>query len=87
MNYGPGSHVAEPEFFDSDYEDALLKSELKLLHYKFIDKDLLYTKHKSYSDRMSDINKENKWGEEYNRGNAFIDKVFVVIKDHIIKVV
>lgn len=84
INFGPGSHSCSPEFHELVVMDALV--EIKLLHYKYLDKDYLYQKHKNYSDRMSSVNKEKRYGYEYLLGNDFIDKFFS-LSYYLIKVI
>jgi glycosyltransferase involved in cell wall biosynthesis len=74
INFGPGSHSCNPDFKTEDIKDELL--ELKLLHFKYLDKEYLYKRHDNYSSRMSNINREKRYGYEYLLGNEFIDKVF-----------
>ncbi|WP_420572025.1 glycosyltransferase family 2 protein [Kordia sp.] len=84
INYGPGSHSCSPEFYTEEYKQGLL--ELKLLHYKYIDKDYLYKRHETYANRMSDVNNENRWGYEYNLGDDHIDQIYK-LKYYLIKIV
>ena len=83
INFGPGSHACNPEFYKETVVDELM--ELKLLHFKYLDKKYLYEKHNNYSNRMSIINKEKRYGHEYLLGDDFIDKVFS-LSHYLIKV-
>lgn len=73
INFRPGSHLCYPEFYKDLVVDDLV--EFKLLHYKYLDRDYLYSRHQEYSKRLSSINRENKWGIEYLDGNKHIDEV------------
>lgn len=74
INFRPGSHLCNPKFHEAPVLDALV--EFKLLHYKYLDKEYLYNRHEMYSQRLSIINKNNKWGAEYLDGNQHIDTVY-----------
>lgn len=84
MNFGPGSHYCHPELIESKTDPLL---EFKLLHFKYIGKKYLYDKHESYSSRMSEINKKNKFGFEYDLGKEHIDKVYKNLNNYKYKVV
>lgn len=84
VNYQPGCHSCAPDFNQEKVVDFLV--EFKLLHYKYIDKEYLYQKHKTYSNRLSSINKEKRYGYEYLLGNDFIDKIFS-LSYYLIKVI
>ncbi len=55
------------------------KSELKLLHFKYIDKEYLIKRHEIYSNRLSQANKENKWGLEYLNYKKELDTIFITL--------
>lgn len=74
INYRPGAHICYPEFYEGIIVEPLI--ELKLLHYKYLGRDYLYTKHEGYVNRMSDISKEKRHGYEYLDGNDHVDRVF-----------
>jgi hypothetical protein len=62
INYGAGCHNAEPQ------GDVIFSSNRpKLLHMKFINVDLLVNKYKSYASRLSDENKQMRWGYHYEQ--------------------
>ena len=61
INYSPGCHKAAPEGRIKPYESK----NLKLLHYKFIDRGSVLNKTKLYRSRLSAINKEHGWGGHY----------------------
>ena len=72
INFRPGSHLCFPEFYTkSTVIDELI--ELKLLHYKYLDRDYLYDRHQMYAKRMSQTNIDNQWGIEYLDGRDHID--------------
>lgn len=62
INYGAGCHHCEPQ---GDVNKATIS--LPLYHMKFIDVDLLVNKYKSYASRLSDENKEMRWGYHYEQ--------------------
>lgn len=74
INFGPGCHYCKPSFYKETIRDELV--ELKLLHYKYLDKSYIYKKHRDNARRMSAINKEMKWGKEYLKGDDFVDKKY-----------
>lgn len=85
INFGPGSHFCSPVLaIESriDYHFAF-----KLLHYKYLSKEHLYQKHKSYNDRMSEINKQRGYGEEYMLGDKYIDDKFANSFNYLYKVI
>jgi glycosyltransferase involved in cell wall biosynthesis len=62
INYGAGCHNAEPQ------GDVIFSSvRPKLCHMKFINVDLLVNKYKSYASRLSDENKQMRWGYHYEQ--------------------
>jgi glycosyltransferase involved in cell wall biosynthesis len=71
INYGAGCHNAEP------IGDVIFSSvRPKLLHMKFINVDLLVSKYKSYASRLSDENKQMRWGYHYEQEEYFIREEF-----------
>jgi hypothetical protein len=61
INYSPGCHKSDPEGRIKPYESK----NLKLLHYKFIDRNSVLSKTKQYRSRLSAINKKHGWGGHY----------------------
>jgi hypothetical protein len=60
VNFGVGAHsFTTPNGVFSN------KEELKLLHYKFLGKDYVKKLYVSRAKRLSNFNKENKFGEHY----------------------
>jgi Glycosyl transferase family 2 len=78
INYRPGAHLCNPEFYESATADTLI--DFKLLHYKYLGKDYLYKKHEAYANRMSKISKEKKHGIEYLYGADHVNNVFELSK-------
>jgi hypothetical protein len=74
INYGPGSHQCFPAFHTQPHVDDVC--ELKLLHYKYLNKEYLIKRHINYAVRMSDINKQRKYGFEYELGQDHINNVY-----------
>lgn len=71
INYGAGCHHCEPQ---GDVNKATIS--LPLYHMKFIDVDLLVNKYKSYAHRLSDENKEMRWGYHYEQQEYLIREEF-----------
>jgi hypothetical protein len=60
VNFGIGAHsFSTPNGVYSDNE------ELKLLHYKFLGKNYVKKLYVDRAKRLSDFNKQNKFGEHY----------------------
>ncbi len=74
INFSPGSHHCMPIFSERPIKDPLV--EFKLLHFKYLEKEYLYKKHQHISDRMSEVNKKHRYGEEYLLGANHIDSVY-----------
>jgi glycosyltransferase involved in cell wall biosynthesis len=74
INYRPGAHLCNPEFFENPVVEPLL--EFKLLHYKYLGKEYLYKKHKAYVNRMSEISREKKHGSEYLGAKEHVNAMF-----------
>ncbi len=71
INYSAGCHHCEPTRF------VIYSSlNLHLYHMKFIDVDLLVNKYKSYASRLSDENKEMRWGYHYEQEGWLIREEF-----------
>ena len=62
INYSAGCHSCEPI---GDVSKSVIS--LPLLHMKFINVDLLVNKYKSYASRLSDENKQMRWGYHYEQ--------------------
>ncbi len=69
INYRPGAHRCRPVIQKknsfSKKEISLHSSELKLLHYKYLNKESFVNKQKKSGERMAKINKKKNWGFEY----------------------
>jgi len=63
INFTPGGHKCSPKgrvkLFASDH--------LKLLHYKYVDRDHVMAKMQIYKNRLSDINRKHGWGHHYEQ--------------------
>lgn len=61
IHFSPGSHKSSPvgriKTFESDH--------VKLLHYKFVDRDLVLAKTREYRIRLSETNRKQGWGKHY----------------------
>jgi len=62
MNFYPGGHHVLPEGQVKLYQNDLA---LKLLHFKFLSVDYVVARRRLGESRRSDINRQNKWGVEY----------------------
>lgn len=71
INYSAGCHSCEPQ---GDAKESILKPHL--YHMKFIDVDLLVNKYKTYASRLSDENKEMRWGYHYEQVEHLIREEF-----------
>ncbi|MCK5354825.1 MAG: glycosyltransferase family 2 protein [Methyloprofundus sp.] len=82
MNFGPGSHTCKPEFKGGSALGIDHSVQFKLLHFKYLGREHLYEKHRTYAKRMSEVNRENKFGYEYELGNEHVDAIFDRIDKH-----
>lgn len=75
MNYAPGAHRCYPQ---GNTEGLRIddKSELMLLHYKYIGEQYVTEKHARYASRLSQFNIANGYGAEYAQGAAFIKQLY-----------
>ncbi len=74
INFSPGAHTCDPI-------GKLIRNNalpFKLLHYKYLSYDGVRNKHEHYNTRMSEYNRENKFGAEY--GNGTLENNFEMIK-------
>ena len=63
-NYGPGSHWCDPKYNKEKY--TIWKSRsLYLFHFKYLSLEYLIMKRFASKDRVSETNKTNNWGFEY----------------------
>jgi len=62
MGYAPGAHRADP----AGRIVIDVSGSLKLLHFRWLSLDWMLTKNQRGFARMSEINKSNRWGHEYN---------------------
>jgi hypothetical protein len=60
INYTPGAHAASPLPYNG-YEVRFNENPINLLHYKYISLDYVRKKHEAYTNRLSEINKEQQW--------------------------
>jgi glycosyltransferase involved in cell wall biosynthesis len=67
INYGAGCHHCQPK-------GDIIYSRLNpsLYHMKFLNVDLLVNKYKNYAERLSDENKQMKWGYHYEQAEQEI---------------
>lgn len=85
INWRPGCHVASVELEHgkewnySNYFYDPYKSPLKLLHFKYIDKNFILKRHNEFSRRLSSINKKYGWSNHYLKPNDEISKKFIAL--------
>jgi glycosyltransferase involved in cell wall biosynthesis len=61
INYHPGCHGINAV---GDVQ-VLHTPAMKILHYKFLSMNYVKERHRLFGQRMSDINKKNRWGVQY----------------------
>lgn len=61
INFSTGCHKSFPQGRVKTYQS----DHLKLLHYKFVDRDQVLAKTRVYGARMSDLNKKHGWSRHY----------------------
>lgn len=71
-NYMPGAHEIYPEGIIESYEPP----EMKLLHYKSLGTNYLLERVQQYRKRLSDVNRRENYGLEYEREDAAIMEEF-----------
>ena len=84
INYQPGAHSCKPTGPKIVSSPSVF---LKLLHYKYMSKDYVVAKHEAYASRLSSFNKENGYGAEYLKGDAFVEECFELLRKHKTKVI
>jgi len=72
INYMPGAHEIYPEGIIELFQDT----EMKLLHYKSLSTNYLLERIQQYRMRLSDVNKRENYGLEYEREDATIMEEF-----------
>lgn len=82
MNYSIGAHSALPEG-RSDWS----KRKYRLLHYKYISPDFMVERYKLYASRLSDDNKKNSWGKNYEETEGTIRALFEVYRQKSTKII
>lgn len=68
VNYEPGAHEAYPEGIIK----IGISNDLKLLHYKNLGVDYVMEKIRNYRSRLSNQNRENNYGLEYEKYDEII---------------
>jgi glycosyltransferase involved in cell wall biosynthesis len=71
-NFAPGSHTANPTGNVISIND----SGIKLLHYKYLNRDVLIKKYKHYATRQSEEMKRKGWGNYQEWTEDVINKQF-----------
>ncbi len=67
INYSPGCHQCDPEFITKNIKIMSGNNTMQLRHMKYVGNyDLLLKRLLEYEKRLSEINKKNKWGTQYN---------------------
>jgi len=62
INYDPGCHGIHAE---GDVR-VLHTSALRILHYKYLSAEYVIERHQMFGQRLSAINRQNKWGVQYD---------------------
>ena len=73
INFGPGCHKADPT---GPNIISIKDSGIKLLHYKYINREVLIKKYKHYKVRQSREMIRNKWGNYQEWGPNVINSQF-----------
>ena len=68
MEFTVGAHN-----FSSNNTKLSLDNEIKILHYKFLSKNYVIEIYKQRFERLSSINKLNKWGFHYGDVDKFLN--------------
>lgn len=73
INYSPGAHLLKNPIFINCmwYSDSLF-----LFHFKYLSKTYVINKRSVAKNRLSNINKENEWGNEYTHNENETIKEF-----------
>lgn len=67
INYSPGCHYCEPKFIHKEIKILQGQNHMQLRHMKYVGNyDILIKRLMEYEKRLSDINKKNRWGSQYN---------------------
>jgi len=61
INFSPGSHKCAPVGQVKQFQS----SQLKLLHYKFVDRELILQKTRECQARLSETNRQHGWSRHY----------------------
>lgn len=82
MNYGPGSHQAEPIGFKQIkiYDAMKNKSDLRLLHYKFLGLTYVSRRNAFLGGRLGEEYEKHKYGFHYKLGLTFYQNKFNQMK-------
>ena len=75
INYEAGCHRANPV-------GNVEVSRANCYHFKYLSADYLVDRYKMYNERLSDINKEHKWGFQYEAEEAYIREHFEIMQKH-----
>lgn len=73
IGYEPGSHSCKPLGKVKLYKGD---ENLKLLHYKYIDRNKFIHKNQFYAKRLSKVNKKLGWGKHYTRTHEEQGEIF-----------
>lgn len=81
IRYLHGSHRCKPTVSGPDSKKRIQKmslfdGELKLLHYKYLNKESFICKQKISGERMAEINKEKGWGLQYLWEHERLEQLF-----------
>jgi hypothetical protein len=84
MNFTVGCHECSPKGIVKIFQKD---AEFKLLHYHYLDLQRVIKRHKKYAERLSDVNRKNKWGVHYLWNEAEIREIFRLYQLHALPVV
>ena len=72
INFSPGCHKCAPVGPVKQFQS----SRLKLLHYKFVDRELILQKTRECQARLSETNKRHGWSRHYVKSDEQVQSVF-----------
>jgi hypothetical protein len=78
MNFGVGAHT-----FGANGTVLSDTDEIKILHYKLLGKDYLTQNYKEREERLSQLNRSNRWGGHYSETDQTIRFMEKILNDNI----
>ena len=80
INFRPGCHLCDP--LGSIKKLHRPDCNFKLLHYHFLNKDIVKVRYRNYALRLSRHNKENGFAVQYLEEDAFVEECFGLLEKH-----